>query len=162
MEDLLAKLKLQEEKLQFERFSNEDAIRLGLIIYEIAKKESLPVTIDITRSGQQLFHVSMPGTAPDNDEWVRRKVKLVTRIQHSSFYIGTELRMNNQTLEEAKELSHYEYAAHGGCFPVIIKGTGMVGTVTVSGLEQSEDHALVIRGIEEFMREGKNENSSNI
>lgn len=151
MEKLLNELKLQEEELQFESFSNMEAIELGCIIMGIAKEESLPVTIDITRSGQVLFHVSMPGTAPDNDEWVRRKVKLVNRIQHSSFYIGTELRMLGQTLEENRELSHYEYAAHGGCFPVIIKGTGMVGTITVSGLEQSKDHDLVIRGIKKYL-----------
>lgn len=150
MKELLEQLKKQEEELQFEHFSNEDAIKLGLIIYEIAKKETLPVTIDIMRSGQQLFHISMPGTTPDNDEWVRRKVKLVNRVQHSSFYVGTELRSENKTLEERSEISHYEYAAHGGCFPVRVKGTGMVGTITVSGLEQSEDHALVIRGIKEF------------
>lgn len=150
-EELLKELGLQEQELQFEHFSNDDAIELGLAIYEIAKAETLPVTIDVMRSGQQLFHMALPGTAPDNDEWIRRKVKLVNRIQHSSFYIGTELRMNGQTLEERCELSHYEYAAHGGCFPIIIKGTGMVGTVTVSGLEQSEDHALAVRGIKKVL-----------
>lgn len=151
-EALLSELKAQEKELVFSSFTNEDAVNVGLRLYETAKKENLPVTIDIIRSGQQLFHLALPGTAPDNDQWIARKVKLVNRMQRSSFQISTELRSQGKTLEEAYELSHYEYAAHGGCFPVIVKGVGMVGTITVSGLEQSEDHGLVVRILREYLK----------
>lgn len=149
---LLEELKKQEEELQFDSFTNDDAFAVGMKIYETAKTEGLPVTIDIIRSGQQLFHVALPGTAPDNDQWIARKVKLVNRMQRSSFRINTELRKQGKTLEEASELSHYEYAAHGGCFPVKVKEVGMVGTITVSGLEQSEDHGLVVRCLREYLK----------
>ena len=151
MEALLKELKAQEQELQFERFSNEDAVELGLSLYAIAKERNLPVTIDITRNGHQLFHLSMPGTSPDNDQWVVRKVKLVNRMGMSSFRINTLLRSLNATLEERFELSHYEYAAHGGCFPVILRGTGPIGTVTISGLTQEEDHALVVEAIRAYL-----------
>ena len=84
MEALLKELETQERELQFDRFSNEDAVALGLSLYETAKKNSLPVTIDITRNGHQPFHLSMPGTSPDNDQWVARKIKLVNRMGMSS------------------------------------------------------------------------------
>ena len=151
MEDLLKELETQEQELQFERFSNEDAVRLGLSLYETAKANSLPVTIDITRNGHQLFHLSMPGTSPDNDQWVARKIKLVNRMGMSSFRVGIMLRCLGMTLEERFELSHYEYAAHGGCFPVILKGTGPIGTVTISGLAQEEDHAMVVDAIRSYL-----------
>ena len=148
---LIPELKQQEELLQFSSFSNADAIAIGLDLYETAKAKNLPITIDIMRNGQQLFHLSMPGTSADNDQWVIRKCRLANRFQASSFRIGTELRAEGLTLEERYELSHYEYAAHGGCFPVIIKDTGMVGTITVSGLAQEDDHALVVEAIRKFL-----------
>ena len=151
MEALLKQLEAQEQELQFDRFSNEDAVALGLSLYETAKKNNLPVTIDITRNGHQLFHLSMPGTSPDNDQWVARKIKLVNRMGMSSFRVGTLLRSLGMTLEERFELSHYEYAAHGGCFPVILKGTGHIGTVTISGLAQEDDHAMVVDAIRAYL-----------
>lgn len=39
------------------------------------------------------------------------------------------------------------YAAHGGAFPVWIWDVGVVGVVTVSGLPQADDHALVVEAI---------------
>ena len=151
METLLKKLEQEEQELQFIRFSNEDAVALGLGLYETAKEKHLPVTIDITRNGHQLFHLSMPGTSPDNDQWVARKIKLVNRMGMSSYHVGTLLRSQGKTLEERFELSHFEYAAHGGCFPVILKGTGPIGTVTISGLAQEDDHAMVVDAIRAYL-----------
>ena len=151
MEALLKQLEQEERELQFDRFSNEDAIAIGLSLYETAKKNNLPVTIDVRRNGHQLFHLAMPGTSPDNDQWVARKVKLVNRMGMSSFRVGTLLRSQNTTLEDRFELSHYEYAAHGGCFPVILKGTGPIGTVTISGLAQEDDHAMVVNALRAYL-----------
>ena len=151
MEALLKQLEQEEKELQFDRFSNEDAIAIGFSLYKTAKENRLPVTIDVRRNGHQLFHLSMPGTSPDNDQWVARKVKLVNRMGMSSYHVGSLLRSLGMTLEERFELSHYEYAAHGGCFPVILKETGPVGTVTISGLAQEDDHAMVVNVLREFL-----------
>jgi len=43
------------------------------------------------------------------------------------------------------------FAAHGGAFPLTIRGTGVVGTITVSGLPQVEDHAFVVAQLEAFL-----------
>jgi uncharacterized protein (UPF0303 family) len=40
------------------------------------------------------------------------------------------------------------FAAHGGAFPVRLEAAGVVGVVTVSGLPQADDHALVVEAIE--------------
>ena len=151
MEALLKKLEQEEQELQFDRFSNEDAIAIGLKIYEAAKERNLPVTIDVTRCGHQLFHLSMPGTRPDNDYWVARKIKLVTRTNMSSYHVHVMLKCKGSSVEEWYELSHFDYAAHGGCFPVIIKDTGVVGTITVSGLAQEDDHGMVIEAVRAYL-----------
>ena len=141
----------QEKELLFDHFSNDDAFELGMILYNLAKEKNLPVTIEITKNTQIVFHVALPGTAQDNDTWLARKAKLVTRMGKSSFRIGLELKKDGISLEEAYGLTLADYAAHGGCFPVNLKNTGIIGTIGVSGLEQSKDHDLVIEGIKKWL-----------
>jgi len=155
MEDILKTLLQQEQELQFTSFNETTAWQLGTQMVEHAMREKLPTTIDITRGQQQLFHYSLPGTAADNDEWVKRKVRLVNRFGHSSFYMGQLLKHKGKTIEKSYLISESEFAAHGGCFPIIVKGTGMVGTITVSGLPQEEDHKLVVESIRAFIAKEK-------
>ena len=132
-------------------FNEETAWELGKRLVERAIREELPITIDITRGAHQLFHAGRPGTSADNDEWVKRKVRLAYRFGHSSFYMGQFLKNLGKTIEEVLLIPESEYAPHGGCFPVIVKGTGMVGTITVSGLAQEDDHRLVVETIREYL-----------
>jgi uncharacterized protein (UPF0303 family) len=155
MEDTLKALLQEEQELQFTRFNETTAWQLGSQMVEHAMRENLPITIDITRGQHQLFHFSMPGTAADNDEWVKRKVRLVNRFGHSSFYMGQMLKSKGKRIEESYLIPESEFAAHGGCFPIIVKGTGMVGTITVSGLPQEEDHKLVVESIRAFIAKEK-------
>jgi uncharacterized protein (UPF0303 family) len=122
---------------------------------EQARSENLSVTVDITRGTHQLFHASLRGTSPDNDEWVKRKIRTVYRFGHSSFYMGQLLKSKGKSIEQSYLVSESEYAPHGGCFPIIVKDTGIVGTITVSGLPQEEDHKLVVEAIREYLVQEK-------
>jgi uncharacterized protein (UPF0303 family) len=141
-EELLA----QEEELQFSSFTNDDAWALGRMLVEAAA--GLPVAIDISRGEQRLFHAALEGSAADNHAWIERKNRVVRRFGHSSFYMGvsSEGEFNARYL-----LDESEFAAHGGAFPVIVRGVGVVGTVTVSGLPQEEDHRLVVSVLRAFL-----------
>lgn len=149
--EALAELLREEETLQFTTFDNQMAWRIGSRLVELATERGLGVTIDICRNGQQLFHCALPGTSADNDEWIKRKNRVVNRYGHSSFYIGMRYRSQGATFEEKSRLNPDEYAAHGGAFPIIIAGVGVVGTVTVSGLAQEDDHRLVVSALREFV-----------
>ena len=153
MEETLKNLLQEEIELQFACFNEDTAWEIGSQLVTRAVRENLPITIDITRAGHQLFHVSRPGTSPDNDEWVKRKVRLVMRVGHSSFYIGQKLKSEGKRIEEALLLPEGDFAPHGGCFPIIVKGTGMIGTITVSGLAQEEDHRLVVETIRAYLQQ---------
>ena len=155
MDDMLKRLLDEEQELQFTGFNEDTAWQLGHQLVELARSRNLPVTIDIMLGIHQLFHASLPGTSADNDEWVKRKVRLVYRFGHSSFYMGQLLKSKGKTIEQSYLLSESEYAPHGGCFPIVVKGTGMVGTVTVSGLPQEEDHKLVVEAIRLYLAEEK-------
>ncbi|HEY73587.1 MAG: heme-degrading domain-containing protein [Chloroflexi bacterium] len=151
MDGMLKELVLEEKELQFTSFNEDTAWQIGSWLVEHATSKNLPITIDITRGEHQLFHASRPGTSVDNDEWVKRKVRLVYRFGHSSFYIGQLLKSNGKRIEDMYLLPESEYAPHGGCFPVIIKGTGVIGTITVSGLAQEDDHKLVVQAIRNYL-----------
>lgn len=142
----------QERRLVFPSFDNETAIALGQLMLTMARERSLPIAIDITRAGHQLFHVALPGTSADNDEWIKRKVATVMRFGHSSFYMGQSSAAKGVVFTEKYLLDPYRYAPQGGSFPIIVVGTGVVGTVTVSGLPQAEDHALVVEALTLFLK----------
>ena len=148
---ILSALLQEEEDLQFAEFSNETALQLGLYVAEVAKQENKAVTIDISRNGQQLFHYALPGTCADNDAWIERKKRVVNRYGHSSYYVGNQFRAQGSTFEEKSRLDCDLYAADGGCFPVIVRRVGVVGTVAVSGLPQAEDHELIVRVLRAFL-----------
>lgn len=149
--DLLNKLLVQEEELQFTSFSIKTAHSIGLAIMEAAQKANHPVAIDITRHGQQLFHIALEGSSQDNDAWIKRKSNLVNRIGHSSYYMSTQLAISGKSIEETLLLNESEFAPHGGSFPIIIKETGVIGTITVSGLASEDDHKLVVDAIRHYL-----------
>src|SRR5258706_1369370 len=152
MEEILKQLIEEEQELQFIKFNEDTAWQIGSNLVTQAITDHLPITIDITRGDHQVCHASRPGTSADNDEWVKRKVRLVYRFGHSSFYVGQLLKSKGQRLEEAYSISESLYAPNGGCFPILLKGTGVIGTITVSGLAQEEDHQVVIRAIREYLK----------
>ena len=86
-----------------------------------------------------------------NGEWIKRKNNVVNRFGHSSYYMGVSLQNIGQTIEEKYLIPSGDYAAHGGAFPLIIKDVGVVGTITVSGLPQQEDHELVVTTLRQFL-----------
>jgi uncharacterized protein (UPF0303 family) len=147
----IAEIEQQEERLQFARFTHQDALRLGTLLVGLATDRGLGVTIDITKGDQQVFHAALAGTTADNDDWVARKVRTVRRFAESSFLVGRRHKLAGKDFNESTGLPLALYAAHGGCFPIVIRDAGPIGTVTVSGLPQADDHALVVEALELFI-----------
>jgi uncharacterized protein (UPF0303 family) len=147
----IAEITAQEERLQFERFTHDDALQLGLLLVRFGTERSLTITVDVTKGEQQVFHAALAGTTADNDDWVARKTRTVRRFGSSSFLIGRKFKEQGKDFNESTGLPLSLYAAHGGCFPIVIRDVGIVGTVTVSGLAQADDHALVVEALELFL-----------
>jgi uncharacterized protein (UPF0303 family) len=152
MDDIdLEALQAQEDELQFSTFTNATAWELGCALVEAARRDGLGVAIDIRRGEQQLFHAALEGATPNNDVWIERKNRVVRRFGHSSFYMGVLYEGLGTTLAERQLVDPEQFAAHGGAFPVIVRDVGVVGTVTVSGLPQEEDHRLVVSVLRAFL-----------
>jgi uncharacterized protein (UPF0303 family) len=144
-------LERQEAELLFSRFDQQTAIELGGALLKAAAAREAAVTIDIRRGDHLLFHAAMPGTTPDNDQWVRRKSNVVQRFHRSSLRMGLQLQRDESTLQGRYGVDPADFAAHGGSFPITVRGVGVIGAVTVSGLPQVEDHQLVVSVLQDFL-----------
>ena len=142
--DDIARILVQERRLRLAKAPPDLAWQLGLTLRERAVTLGQPVAIEVRRAGQTLFFHAMPGTAPENADWARRKRNLVELTHRSSYGIGLELRRDGATLDGKLGLPARDYASHGGAFPLAVEGLGVIGCVTVSGLPQRRDHALVV------------------
>ncbi|MBF6053541.1 hypothetical protein AF335_04100 [Streptomyces eurocidicus] len=151
MDDEVSRLAADEQRLIFDHFGNDDAWELGSLLVSLARERGAAVTVGIRRGGQRLFHCALPGTSADNDAWIDRKSRVVERYAESSYLVGARFRAKGRTFEDSSRLDPDRYAAHGGAFPVRVRGTGVVGVVAVSGLPQGDDHALVVEGLERFL-----------
>ena len=148
---LLDELEEQERTLVLASFDDDDAWALGSALREAAVAQGLPVAISVRRNGQRLFHTALPGASADNDDWLDRKCAVVDRYGRSSLRVGEQFRVGGKSFDADSRLDTAQYAAHGGAFPIIVRGTGCVGTVAVSGLPQLEDHRLVVETLRTFV-----------
>jgi uncharacterized protein (UPF0303 family) len=142
----LERVALQERELQFEDFDEQVAWEIGVHLRTMAVERGLAIVVDVRRFGQPLFYTALKGTTPDNVSWVHRKGNVVARFHRSSYGVGLQMKMKNDSLE-VRGLPISDYATHGGSFPLTVRGAGIVGSVTVSGLPQRADHELVVEAL---------------
>jgi uncharacterized protein (UPF0303 family) len=148
-----AELAEEARRLVFAHFTEDTALALGLRLVEIARAGNLPVVINIRTADRCLFHAALPGSAPLNDLWVRRKSATALLFHEASLMVGTRNREKGESLAK-HGLRPEDHADNGGAVPIRVEGVGVVAVVTVSGLPQVEDHRLAVRGIEAVLRGG--------
>ena len=149
--ELLDELEEQELQLVFDHFDEDTAWELGVALRQAALAASHPVAISIRRNGHRLFHAALRGSSADNDGWLARKSAVVDRYGRSSLRVGEQFRVEGGSFDTDSRLDPSDYAAHGGAFPILVRGTGCVGTVAVSGLPELEDHRFVVETLQAFL-----------
>ena len=140
----LAKIAIQEERLQFQDFDADTAWKLGNRLKANAETRGVAVTIEIRVGKETIFFFAMQGAKPENADWARRKRNVVDMLWRSSYAVGLSLQEEETSLEAKLGLPLRDYTAHGGSFPIRVVGVGAIGTVTVSGLPQRDDHAMLV------------------
>lgn len=147
MQEDLEYIALQERELVLPCLDAQTAWELGSRLRALAAARELAVVIDVRRFGQPLFYAAMEATTPDNVEWVRRKSNVVARFHRSSYAVGIKEKIKSESICETQGLALADYATHGGSFPLRVAGSGVVGSVTVSGLPMRADHELVVEAL---------------
>lgn len=150
LEALIAQVEGEVAELQFTRFTNDDAVALGQLLVQLGVGRNLPIAIGIGKPNHVLFRAALDGATPDNDFWLEAKSRTAARYLVPSLLVGLRARRNGGRAEDNPMFDTSTHAAHGGSFPLYIRGVGPVATVTVSGLPQLEDHRLVVEALRTF------------
>jgi len=137
----------QERLLQFDTFSADTAWTIGSALRADAIARAASMTFEIQLAGRVLFACSTFNASASQADWNRRKRNTVMRFGKSSYAVGLQLKLEGKDFAQRHEVSLADYAAHGGGFPIVLKGTGLVGTVVSSGLDQRTDHAMVVQAL---------------
>lgn len=146
--DDLALIARQEKELVFSSFDDARAWAVGSRLRELAVSAKYPaLVIDVRRFGHPLFYATVGASLPDHAEWIRRKSNVVARFYRSSYALSLEMQQKKTTLTERYGLPLADYASHGGSFPLRVAGAGVIGSITVSGLPQRDDHNLVVEAL---------------
>lgn len=141
----------QQRLLVFPRFDAASAWELGQRLKVAAEARGVAVSILIRIGGHVAFAYAMPGVAPANADWARRKCNTVELVQRSSYAIGRSPPRDGLTTTQRMGLDPRDYAEAGGAFPITVTGVGCIGVVAVSGLPQRDDHALVVDVLAEMI-----------
>jgi uncharacterized protein (UPF0303 family) len=149
--ELIDQIMAEEAKLVFRNFGEAEALEIGMSLVATARIQGAPVVINIRTADRTLFHAALPGSAPDNDEWARRKSNTTLRYHKSSFAVGEALRQKGRVPGPDLGIDQMHYSHHGGSFPVRVVGTGVVAAITVSGLAQAEDHAMIVKTLRDYL-----------
>lgn len=144
-------LEQQEALLQFTAFDAETAWRLGSLLRDKLVARQAGGSVEIEVAGHLLFACATNGANPGQANWIRRKRNTVRHFARSTYAVGRRLERDGGTLESRNGLAEADHVAHGGGFPILLQGTGMVGTVVLSGLPQRDDHNLVVEGLAELL-----------
>ncbi|KAF5555959.1 hypothetical protein FNAPI_5937 [Fusarium napiforme] len=149
----LEELKADCDSFTFTSFTTEDAFVLGNLLYArlypyAIKGKPTVISIALANTSQVVFQtVTGPGTAPDNEQWVRRKRNTVLRFGNSTWFMHNKFK-GDEVAFAAKygiaDSNKGDYAIHGGAIPIRVQGVeGIVAVVVVSGLKQDEDHGVI-------------------
>lgn len=144
--DDIQQILVQEEALQFQSLTEADAWALGSLMRARAAEQGLPLVIDIRAGQKPLFYTALPGTTPENADWVRRKVNTVYRFEAASYRVGLQYTLRGHSFDQARGIEPLHHAPAGGGFPIRIGGL-VVGAVTVSGVPQRQDHEFVVASL---------------
>jgi len=152
----LAILTQQESLLHFTDFTPDTAWQLGTRLRDALLARQAGGTVEIELAAQLLFACTTVGAKPDQANWIRRKRNTVRHFKRSSYAIGRELALSNETLESAHTLSEADFAAHGGGFPLWLKSADgpdvLAGTIVLSGMPQRDDHHVVVAAIAHLLK----------
>ena len=150
-ESWLEILRDQEAKLRMESLSADEALKIGMIMYRLAKEKYLkPISIRIITGGQTTFSFLMEGTSTNNEWWMDKKLNTSRLSGVSSILTLVEVAMGLRAMEPEYEKEN-DFALCGGCFPIKNQAGKVIGYAQSSGMPHECDHQLIADALAEYL-----------
>ena len=146
-----AQLIAEEQILTLPSLNLAGALDIGEIAKSLGVLRSLPIAIEVRISDWIIYHVSLPGSKPENDWWMSRKARTVMLKHHSTMYERVSAEERGVDWHKENNLLDETHAIYGGGLPLITKDDGFTGVLLISGLLQVEDHLLGVEVLTEFL-----------
>ena len=146
-----SQLLAEEQILTLPSLSSTEGLEIGEIAKSLGLLRNLPIAIEVRLGDWIIYHVSLPGSTPENDWWISRKARTVMLKQHSTMYERVNAEERGVDWHKENNLPDETYAIHGGGLPLITKNEGFVGVLLISGLPQTEDHLLGVEVLTESL-----------
>jgi uncharacterized protein (UPF0303 family) len=152
-----AKILLEEQKLCLNSLDISDAIAIGEIAKFLGLESNLPIAIQVRLDNWIVYHVSLPGSKPENHDWISRKARVVLLKNHSTLFERVLAQEQGINWFEDHKLSETEYAIHGGALPLITSEGLLLGILIISGLSQIQDHLFGVKVLTDFYLTKRNQ-----
>jgi len=137
------------KKIELENFSNKIGLEMGLAIIKLAKEKNHVIAVEVKRLNHTIFLFVDDDLPADKHNWLKRKANVAAHFEESSLRVKEDLIQGNMTLKTTFALNENEYLAKGGAIPIFVKNAGMIAIITVSGLQDKEDHKLIIDALKD-------------
>ncbi|MBU1587668.1 MAG: heme-binding protein [Actinobacteria bacterium] len=136
--------------IQFDSFTTDDAVDLGLTAVEVIREWDLSLAVDILMGEYLVFRARLKETGPGNDPWLEGKARTVRRFGEASYLVKLRHLEAGTPFEERDDVDHETFKAHGGSIPIKVAGE-VVATLTVSGEPQEIDHEVAAETLRRFL-----------
>ncbi|HEX2658698.1 MAG TPA: heme-degrading domain-containing protein [Polyangia bacterium] len=137
----------QEKTLVFMEFDEAVAFKLGASMRDAALAAGHGIAVDVRTWERPLFYAALPGSTADHPHWIRRKANLVQRVAKSSYRVVLEKEWPGDVFPPRRGLADADFVLAGGSFPIRVKGAGLIGAITASGLHERDDHRVVVEAL---------------
>jgi len=141
----------EEQMLTLTSLDLTEALEIGEIAKSLGQVRNLPIAIEVRLLDWIIYHLSLPGSTPENDWWMARKARTVMLKHHSTMYERVSAEERGVDWHKENNLSYETHAIHGGGLPLTTKNEGFVGVLLISGLPQIEDHLLGVEVLTKFL-----------
>jgi uncharacterized protein (UPF0303 family) len=144
-------LALEAKTLTLASLTQAQALEIGGIAQELGLDRKLPIATEVRMKDWVVFHASLPGSSPDNDDWMRRKANAVNATGHSSMYEKVLAEERGIDWHQSTGLLEADHAVYGGGLALNVVGLGLTGVLLISGLTEVEDHLLGVEILTEYL-----------